>query len=143
MAREDEHYIIDLIDDYLGIEAERKKKFDFLQGDSSINRKGRNLDIHGYYPSLHLAVQYLKRHNSKPVKLFDNKMTVSRTPRGQQRGTYVQKRLEILLQHGIYLMILDYGEFDLAVNGRDLLKDYSDRDKEVIKRRFRYFRRWK
>ena len=135
----DEHYIIDLIDDYLGITAERQATFDFLRGDPSPNRtKGTKLPVDAYYPSLCLAVEYHERQHSESVPHFDkpHKLTVSGVHRGKQRRIYDQRRKEILPQHGISLVILEYSEF--ALKGKRLLRDESD--KAVIERRFR---KWK
>jgi len=130
----DEHYIIDLIDDYLGIKAERQSTFDFLRGDPSPKRQGTKLSVDAYYFSLRLVVEYHESQHSEPVTHFDkpNKITVSGVHRGEQRLIYDQRRQEVLPQHGISLVILEYREFELK--GKRLLRTGSD--KAVIARRF-------
>ena len=131
----DEHYIIDLLDDYLGLKAERQKTFDFLRGDPSPNRQGRKLPVDAFYPSLCMAVEYHERQHSESVKHFDkpDKITVSGVHRGKQRLIYDQRRQEILPLHSISLVLLKYSEFKLK--RKRLLR--TDSDKMVIARRFR------
>lgn len=95
-ANSDEHYIIYLIDDYLGIKAHRQATFDFLRGDPSPNRKGTKLPVDAYYTSLRLAVEYHERQHSERVPHFDkpHRITVSGVNRGEQRLIYDQRRQE-------------------------------------------------
>jgi hypothetical protein len=132
----DEHYIIGLIDDYLGIKAQRQATFDFLRGDPK--RQGRKLSVDAYYSSLSLVVEYHERQHSEPVTHFDkpNKITVSGVNRGEQRRIYDQRRQEVLPKHGISLVILDYREFELKK--KRLLR--TDSDKAIIAR---HLHQWK
>jgi len=48
----DEHYVIDLCDELLGVPAERQYRFDFLRGDTGVS-----LPVDAYYPDLNLVIE--------------------------------------------------------------------------------------
>ena len=51
----DEHYVLDLCDEILGLKASRQQTFDFLRGDG---KPGKKLPVDAYYPNLKLVVEY-------------------------------------------------------------------------------------
>lgn len=105
----DERYVIDLCDEVLGLIGYRQHRFDFLKGDS-----GTKLPVDVYYPSLNLVIEYRERQHTEPVKLFDQRMTVSGVSRGEQRRMYDQRRREVLPKHGIKLIEIGYDDFEFT-----------------------------
>ncbi|MFL0176143.1 hypothetical protein ACJH6I_22590 [Mycobacterium sp. SMC-13] len=50
-AGSDEHYVLDLCDEILGIPGRRQQRFDWLRGDPSAKRpRGTELPVDGYGP---------------------------------------------------------------------------------------------
>ena len=137
----DEYYIISLIEEYLGLTAERQATFDFLRGDPNPknNRQGRKLNVDAYFPTLKLAVEFNERQHSEPVKHFDkpHKMTISGVHRGKQRDIYDQRRKKLLPKNGIILQILDYREFELR--RKKLIR--TENDKYVIEEKFKSWKK--
>jgi len=131
MKDRDEFYIIDLCDRVLGIKAKRQHRFDFLRGDS-----GRKLPVDAYYEiskDLKLVVEYREMQHTETVAFFDRRMTCSGCNRAQQRKLYDQKRRDVLPQHGISLIELDYTSFQHDKQRR--LKRSSVGDEEVIRKK--------
>lgn len=128
----DEHYVIDLCDQILGQKASRGHRFDFLRGDAAAGRVGRSLPVDAYYEGLSLVVEYRERQHSEAVAFFDRRATVSGVGRGKQRVLYDQRRRDVLPQHGIRVVELDYSEFAHDRQKR-LLRTAEDRS--VIEKR--------
>lgn len=106
-SHSDESYIIDLCDEVLNQKALRQHRFDFLVGDS-----GSKLPVDAYYPELNLVVEFKERQHTEEVAFFDKRQTVSGVGRGEQRRRYDQRRRDVLPQHGIKLIELDYSFFE-------------------------------
>lgn len=123
MRCEDQNYIIDLCDDFLGRMASREHRFDFLRGDSGNGKPGRTLPVDAYYEDLTLVIEFHeKQHQSKDsVAFWDNKPTISGVPRKQQRAIYDQRRRDVLPQHGITLVEFLIDQF--PHKGRKLIRD--------------------
>ena len=81
----DEHYVIDLCDEILGLKASRQHTFDFLRGDGE---PGRKLPVDAYYPNLKLVVEYKERQHTESVAFFNKKTTVSGVSHDEQRRIY-------------------------------------------------------
>lgn len=90
----DEHYVLDLCEEILGIPASRQQRFDWLRGDLSLKRGSYSyLPVDGYCASLNLVVEYAERQYTESVKLFDRRATISGMSRGEQRLIYYQRRV--------------------------------------------------
>jgi hypothetical protein len=129
-ADSDEAFIIDLCDKVLGSQALRQHRFPFLTGDSGVC-----LPCDAHYPDLKLVVEYRERQHSEPVKLFDRRWTVSGMTRGEQRKRYDQRRREVLPQHGLALVELNYTMF--PCNGKRLKRQAIAEIERVIRVRLR------
>lgn len=102
----DEHYVIDLCDELLGVPAERQYRFDFLKGDTGVS-----LPVDAYYPNLNLVIEYYESQHTQSTPFFDNKITASGVSRGEQRRIYDERRRQVLPEHGIKLIIISYSDF--------------------------------
>ena len=131
----DEHYVIDLCDEVLGLSATRQHKFDFLLGDRGPKRPARRLPVDAYYKSLNLVIEYHERQHSEPVAHFDKQhiLTVSGVHRGEQRRLYDERRRTKLPENGLQLVIFTCSEFSHHRNKR--LKRESDTDRAVVRER--------
>ena len=125
----DEHYVIDLCDEVLGLKASRQHTFDFLRGDGN---PGRKLPVDAYYPELKLVVEYKERQHTESVAFFNKKTTVSGVSRNEQRRIYDKRRRDILPTHGIQLIEISYT--DLKHNSRKRLIRNRQEDLSVIRR---------
>jgi hypothetical protein len=121
----DESYIIDLCDEVLRQRALRQHRFDFLCGDS-----GTKLPVDAYYPSLNLVIEFKEKQHSEEVKFFDKRQTVSGISRGEQRRLYDQRRRDLLPDHGINVIELDYSDFDHTKNKK--LAQKREKDLQVV-----------
>ena len=119
-SQSDESYVIDLCDEVLRQKALRQFRFDFLRGDS-----GTKLPVDAYYPSLNLVIEFKEKQHTEEVKFFDKKQTVSGVGRGEQRKIYDQRRREVLPQHGIQLIELDYSDFE-HTRGKKLVRNREE-----------------
>ena len=117
----DEHYVLDLCDEVLKTKGLRQHKFDFLMGDS-----GRKLPVDAFYPIVNLVIEYKEQQHTKPNKHFDkpDKLTVSGVHRGEQRKIYDQRRLDVLPQHGIRVIEIDYSDFRFDRKDK-IVRDYE------------------
>ncbi|MFI8605075.1 hypothetical protein ACIGCP_11465 [Cellulophaga baltica] len=130
----DEDYIIDLCDEILGVKASRQHRFDFLLGDLHANGVTRTkLPVDAYYASKNLVIEFHETQHTEAVSHFDkpNKMTISGVHRGKQRAKYEQLRRDLLPEHGIQLVELDYSLFE--VTSQKKLVRNEKRDLEVLK----------
>ena len=120
----DEHYVIDLCDEVLGLKASRQHRFDFLKGDTGVR-----LPVDAYYSELNLVIEYYESQHTESTPFFDKKQTASGVSRGEQRRIYDQRRRDILPQHGIKLIIISYTDFGYTKK----IKREHMADKETIK----------
>ncbi len=125
----DEHYVIDLCDEILGLKASRQHTFDFLRGDGE---PGRKLPVDAYYPNLKLVVEYKERQHTESVAFFNKETTVSGVSRDEQRRIYDQRRRDVLPKHGIQLIEISYT--DLKHDNRKRLIRSRQEDIAVIRR---------
>lgn len=121
----DEHYVIDLCDEILGISAKRQHRFDFLRGDSGVA-----LPVDAYYPSFNLVIEYHESQHSQSTPFFDNKATVSGVSRGEQRRIYDERRQQVLPKHGIKLIVISHTDFGPSKR----LSRNKEYDKQVVKK---------
>jgi hypothetical protein len=133
--KSDEHYVIDLCDKILGLEAKRQYHFDFLRGDSLKNgavveNSGRALPVDAYYDELKLVVEYWESQHTVPTPYFDKKMTKCGITRGEQRKKYDQRREDVLPKNGIKPVVIQYKDFGESKRIRRSL----DHDLAVVKR---------
>ena len=105
----DEHYVIDLCDELLGVSSERQYRFDFLRGDTGVS-----LPVDAYYPDLNLVIEYHESQHTQSTPFFDNKTTASGVSRGEQRRIYDERRRQVLPEQGIKLIIISYTDFGTA-----------------------------
>lgn len=127
-ANSDESYIIDLCDEFLKQKAIRQNRFDFLKGDS-----GTKLPVDAYYPSLKLVIEFKEKQHTEEVKFLDKLQTVSGVGRGEQRKLYDQRRREVLPEHGIKLIELDYSDFE-HTKGKKLMRNKVNDLNIIIKK---------
>src|ERR1700685_2034612 len=131
MTNRDESYVIDMCDRVLRLKAQRQHRFDFLRGDS-----GRRLPVDAYYEigaNRKLVIEYREMQHSEAVAFFDKRLTCSGCSRAEQRRRYDELRRNILPQHGIRLIELDYSLFQHTSQKR--LKRDTANDEAVIRER--------
>src|SRR6185437_12170205 len=133
MKSRDEHYVIDLCDEVLHLKALRQHRFDFLCGDPGKNGVCRRLPVDAYYPQLNLVIEYREKQHTEPVKFFDkpHRLTCSGCTRDEQRRRYDQRRSEVLKQHGITLVEVEYSQF--CCDGRGRLRRNEVPDEAVLR----------
>jgi hypothetical protein len=132
-ADSDEHYVLDLCDEVIGVRGERQATFPWLVGDVSPKTgRARRLPVDGYWPALKLVVEFQEKQHTDAVPLFDRRATVSGVPRGEQRRLYDQRKVEILPHHGIRLVVIHKSEFTTKA-GR-IVRDH-ERDIAVVRAR--------
>lgn len=126
----DEHYILALCDEVLNAKAKRQHRFPFLRGDPNADDRQMALPIDAFYEDLKLVVEYRECQHTEAVPFMDHKDTVSGVTRGEQRKLYDQRRRDVLPEHGIKLVELDYSMFAHGSNKR--LKRDPEADKAII-----------
>ncbi|MGV0675717.1 hypothetical protein ABQE62_05925 [Mycolicibacterium fortuitum] len=131
-ADSDEHYILDLCDEILGIPARRQARFDWLRGDPSPNRpRGVALPVDGYWPDLGLVVEFQEEQHTQPSPFFDRRQTVSGVGRGEQRRLYDARKHTMIPKHGLRLVVIEKSAF--AVRSRRIARNRA-RDIAVVRR---------
>ena len=128
----DEAYVIDLCDEALGLSARRQHCFTFLLGDPGRAGIRKPLPVDAFYPTLKLVVEYHERQHTERVGFFDDKITISGLPRGEQRRRYDELRKVILPQNGYALVTFDYSDF--AHDGAKRLLRKAE-DKMIVRHR--------
>lgn len=116
---------LDLCDEVLLMKGFPQHQFDFLLGDANSQGRKAKLPVDIYYPKLDLVVEYKEQQQSKANKHFDklDLLTVSGVHRGEQRKIYEQRRREVLPQHNIKLIEIDY--FDFQFDSKDkIVREY-------------------
>jgi hypothetical protein len=126
----DEHYIIDLCDRVLGLQASRQHRFDFLRGDAGRNGRRRRLPVDAFYPGLSLVIEYRERQHTEAVAIMDRRMTVSGCSRGEQRRRYDERRRRVLPEQDLVLIELNVESF--AHDRRKRLKREEAADVAVL-----------
>ena len=126
----DEHYVLKLCDQALGVTGSRQHRLPILIGDPGPSGRCVPLPIDAYYETLRLAVEYRERQHSEPVTFWDRKPTLSGCSRGEQRRRYDERRRIVLPRHGIRLLKLDYAMF--AHDSRKRLRRDREADLLVI-----------
>jgi len=97
---------IKLFERVLGARAHREHTFDFLRGDQTPKRpQGSRLPVDAYFAEYSLVLEYLGEQHFE-----DNPLMNRRPGRLEQRPRYVQRRLEVLPQHGIKVICVRYDE---------------------------------
>ncbi|GAT03677.1 hypothetical protein [Mycolicibacterium fortuitum] len=134
-ADSDEHYVLDLCEEALGIPARRQARFDWLRGDPSPARpRGTRLPVDGYWPDLQLVVEFQEEQHSQPSPFFDRRHTVSGMGRGEQRRRYDERKRVLIPEHGLKLVVIEKAAF--VLRSRKIDRDRA-RDLQVVRRHFR------
>ncbi len=130
----DESYVIDLCDEILGEKALRQHRFPFLLGDPNKNGKQAYLPVDAYYEGKKIVIEYYERQHTEDVPFFDKqkKMTVSGVNRKEQRRIYDERRKEVLPQHGIKHISINYSEFKYD-NHKRIIRDHQN-DVEIVRK---------
>ena len=129
----DEHYVLDLCDEVLGVAGERQARFDWLLGDvSPVSGRAVRLPVDGYWHSEQLVVEFQEKQHTEAVPIFDRRATVSGVPRGEQRRLYDQRKADLIPARGLRLVVIHKSEFDVK---RDRILRDHDRDVDVVRRR--------
>ena len=146
----DEEYIVSLCNIVLERLASTQHRFCFLRGDKAIRQngeiievlqeQGRKLPVDAYYRELNLVIEYLEIQHFHPVPLFDNRITCSNVPRGEQRQIYDNRRRVRIPENGICLIELHYTDFNHHANTGSLIRNEA-LDKLVIRRKLSQFLR--
>lgn len=131
-ADSDEHYILGLCDEVLGVPGVRQARFDWLRGDPSPARpRGTRLPVDGYWPGLRLVVEFQEEQHTQPTAFFDRRHTVSGVGRGDQRRRYDERKRVLIPEHGLRLVVIEKSEF--LLRSRKIDRDWT-RDLEVVRR---------
>ena len=132
MARDEQRYCLQLVQETLGGEPFKEEKtFDFLRGDPTPKRpEGTKLPVDGYFPGLKLAVEYReKQHRGQGPKLWDKRITATGVDRKTQREIYDRRREEVLPRRGIKLLIVHDNE--LSFNKEEDMRLLRERLREI------------
>ncbi|MGH3723452.1 MAG: hypothetical protein ACRDUS_04930 [Mycobacterium sp.] len=130
-ADSDEHYVLDLCDEILGIPGRRQERFDWLRGDPSPTRpRGTGLPVDGYWPSLGLVVEFQEEQHSQPSPFFDRRQTVSGVGRGEQRRIYDERKRTVIPARGLRLLVIEKSAF--TVKSKRIARDRT-RDLAVVR----------
>ncbi|QZT56232.1 hypothetical protein [Mycolicibacterium austroafricanum] len=131
-ANSDEHYILGLCDEVLGVPGIRQARFDWLRGDPSPARpRGTELPVDGYWPDLGLVVEFQEEQHTQPSPFFDRRHTVSGMGRGEQRRRYDQRKRTLIPEHRLKLVVIEKSAFTLK--SRKIDRDRA-RDLQVVRR---------
>ena len=130
IKQRDEHYVMELCAEVLGIPFSGQQTFDWLLGDPSLkNGKRKALPVDGYFEELGLVVEYHERQHSESVPFFDNKVTSTGVLRGRQRTSYDARKAALIPQHGLTLLVIDYRDF-CHKKGK-IVRD-APRDRQIV-----------
>jgi hypothetical protein len=111
-AASDEHYVLDLCDEVLGMTGKRQATFDWLRGDPSPSRPlGTKLPVDGYWSGRGLIVEFHEEQHYQPSAFFDRRQTVSGVGRGEQRRLYDSRKRTLLPKHGLRLIVMARSQF--------------------------------
>jgi hypothetical protein len=128
----DESYVLDLLDELLGVRGSRQHRFDWLVGDPGQDTQRRQLPVDSYWPGLGLVVEYRERQHDEPISHFDkpDRMTVSGVHRGEQRRLYDERRDTLVPNHGLTLLIVKPAQ--LAADTRGRLRRHPEVDRRAL-----------
>ena len=130
-AESDEHYVLDLCDEVLGMPGDRQARFDWLLGDASpTTGRAARLPVDGYWPTLHLVVEFQEKQHTEAVPLFDRRATVSGVARGEQRRLYDQRKAELIPANGLRLAVIHKSAF---ITRRDRIVRQHDHDIAIVR----------
>ena len=130
-SNSDEHYVLDLCDEVLGIRGHRQFTFEWLRGDPSPARPlGTKLPVDGYLPSLGLVVEFQEEQHSQPSAFFDRRQTVSGVGRGEQRRRYDVRKRELVPRNSLRLVVLEKSAF--VVRSKRIARDRAA-DLDVVR----------
>ncbi|NMD56426.1 MULTISPECIES: hypothetical protein [Tsukamurella] len=121
-SHSDEHYVLDLCDEVLGVAGHRQARFDWLRGDAPRNRtRGVPLPVDGYWEVLGLVVEFQEEQHSQPNRFFDRRETVSGVGRGEQRRIYDARKRTLIPEHGLRLIVIEKSAFE--VRSKRIVRD--------------------
>lgn len=127
----DEHYVLDLCDEVLGVRGLRQFTFEWLRGDPSPARPlGTKLPVDGYWPPLGLVVEFQEEQHSQPSPFFDRRQTVSGVGRGEQRRLYDARKRELVPRNSLRLVVIEKSAF--AVRSKRIARE-RDTDLDVVR----------
>ena len=139
MPLQNEKYVIGLCDEVLGTPSLKHHTFPWLLGDASPRTGNRRaLPVDAYWPALKLVVEFHERQHTEAVRHFDKPdvMTVSGVHRGIQRRLYDERRVELIPQRGLSLVVIPMSDF--TVRARLIVPDH-DADLAVVRRHLAAF----
>ncbi|PRA00951.1 hypothetical protein CQ019_15355 [Arthrobacter sp. MYb229] len=111
-ADSDEHYVLELCDQVLEAKRTGQQTFPWLVGDPSAKYgKVKPLPVDGYWAELGVVVEYHERQHTESVPFFDDKITASGRRRGEQRRIYDARKAELIPEHDLKLVIIDFKDF--------------------------------
>jgi len=128
----DEHYVIDLCDEVLGMKAARQHCFEWLCGDPNSTGATKRLPVDAYYASLKLVVEYEERQHTSSVEFWNREKTVSGVNRDEQRRRYDQRRRDQIPRHGLRLIRISVSQLD--ANGSGKLRRNREHDLAVLRK---------
>jgi len=132
-ADSDEHYVLDLCDEVLGVPGRRQATFEWLRGDPSPSRSsGTKLPVDSYWPTLGLVVEFQEKQHTEAVPFFDRRQTVSGVGRGEQRRLYDQRKVAAIPANGSRLVVIHKAEFTVRA---DKIVRARERDLVVVRGR--------
>lgn len=133
----DEHYVLDLCDEVLGLPGRRQATFDWLRGDPSPARPlGKKLPVDSLWPDLALVVEFQEEQHTQPSPFFDRRHTVSGVGRREQRKIYDERKRILVPEHGLNLVVIEKRAF--IVRSKRIVRD-RDRDVALVQGLLREF----
>ena len=132
-ADSDEHYVLDLCDDVLGVVGSRQHRFEWLLGDPSpTTGRQTRLPVDAYWADLRIVVEFRESQHYESTPFFDkpDRLTVSGVHRGEQRRRYDERRDIEIPARGLRLVVMRTE--DLELRGKRIRR--RARDIEVVKR---------
>jgi hypothetical protein len=130
-APSDEAYVVDLLDEIIGVPARRGHRFDWLVGDPGKSGRAVRLPVDAYWEHLKLVVEYREDQHFKPNAFMDRRQTISGMGRGEQRKLYDQRRDELIPANGLSLLVIT--PHQLRVRRRDRLARDRAHDTTVLR----------
>lgn len=129
--RDDEHYVIDLCDEALGLTALRHHTFEFLKGDMHQNGRTRShLPCDAYYSSLKLVVEY--HPTAEEASVEDHSVEGEKTSQTEsstnKRQLYAERKRKLLPKNEMTLIEIEASDFEqdeLLLIKRDRKRDLA------------------
>lgn len=126
--RDDEHYVIDLCDEALGLTALRHHSFEFLKGDMHRNGRTRSLlPCDAYYSELKLVIEYHATPDEAKVAEASGESAENPSVESK-RKIYAERKRKVLPEHEMTLIEIDAGDFEqdeLSLIKRDRKRDMA------------------